>query len=251
MQAAADAITVFAAGSLRAPFTQAARAFEAASPGLRVEVVFGASGLLRERIADGERADLFASANLAHPQALGDAHGYGPTRVFARNALCALVRPGLAVTPETLVQAMLDPAVRLGTSTPGADPSGDYAFAFFEHLERCGAAPPGAAAALAAKALCLTGAPGVPKPPGSGNVYGRLVASGAADVFLTYRTNAGIATAEQPGLQRVEIGPHLNVGAAYGLTVRRAAPPAAQRLADALCGGAGQAALRDAGFLPP
>jgi ABC-type molybdate transport system substrate-binding protein len=248
MQRAADAITVFAAGSLRAPFTQAARAFEAEAPGLRIDFVFGASGLLRERIAGGEPADLFASANLAHPQALREAHGYGPIRVFARNALCALVRPGLAVTPETLVQAMLDPALRLGTSTPGSDPSGDYAVECFQRFEQCGAAPAGA---LAAKALRLTGAPGVPKPAGEGNVYGRLVASGAADIFITYRTNAVIAVAERSGLRQVEIDPKCNVGAAYGLTVYDDAPPAAQRFADALCDGAGQAALRHAGFLPP
>ncbi|MEJ2376396.1 MAG: hypothetical protein P8Y53_23280 [Pseudolabrys sp.] len=44
---------------------------------------------------------------------------------IARNRLCALVRPGLDVTSTTLFDAMLDPAVRLATSMPTADPSGD------------------------------------------------------------------------------------------------------------------------------
>jgi ABC-type molybdate transport system substrate-binding protein len=33
-------------------------------------LTFGASGLLKDRIQAGERADVFASANMEHPQAL-------------------------------------------------------------------------------------------------------------------------------------------------------------------------------------
>ena len=136
MRSRQPTIAVFAAGSLRAPITQAAQAFEQANPGTRVALTFGASGLLRDRIAAGEKADVFASANMAHPQSLARAaHGVRP-RAFARNALCALARPGLAVTRDTLVRTMLDPAVKLGTSTPKADPSGDYAFELFERVEQ-------------------------------------------------------------------------------------------------------------------
>ena len=35
-----------------------------------VELEFGASGLLRERLEQGEAADVFASANMEHPEAL-------------------------------------------------------------------------------------------------------------------------------------------------------------------------------------
>ena len=48
---------------------------------------------------------------------------------------------------------MLDPAVKLGTSTPKADPSGDYAFEVFAKAEKL---KPGANAALEKKALQLT-----------------------------------------------------------------------------------------------
>src|SRR5215468_7962418 len=85
-----------------------------------------------------------------------------PVRVFARNELCALVREGLTVSSETLLDVLLDPKVRLGTSTPKADPSGDYAFALFAKAE---ALKPGAKAALEAKALQLTGGPASEKAP--------------------------------------------------------------------------------------
>ena len=244
-------VTVFAAGSLRGPITQAAQAFEKANPGTRVALTFGASGLLRDRIAAGESVDVFASANMAHPQSLSASSDWGPTAPFARNALCALARPGLTVTRETLVKALLDPSIKLGTSTPKADPSGDYAFELFETVERSGAAPAGSAKLLADKALQLTGGPNSPAPPVGRNVYGMLVAQGHADVFLTYCTNAVLAVAEEPGLQMVDVPPAINVSAEYGLAVRRAAPQAAQAFADDLRSGGGQLALRQAGFMAP
>jgi ABC-type molybdate transport system substrate-binding protein len=67
--------------------------------------------------------------------------------------LCALVAPGFAVETDTLLDRMLDPATKLGTSTPKADPSGDYAWQLFGKAER---ERPGAYAKLDAKALKLT-----------------------------------------------------------------------------------------------
>ena len=244
-------INVFAAGSLRGPVTLAAKVFEQTHPGTRVALSFGASGLLRDRIAGGDKADVFASANMEHPQSLGAGGGYGPTRAFARNSLCALARPGLAVTRDSLVTTMLDPAVKLGTSTPKADPSGDYAFELFERVERTGAGPTGSAKALAAKALQLTGGPNSPPPPPGRNVYGMLVATGQADVFLTYCTGAVAVLAEEQTLQVIEVPPAINVSAQYGLAVRQGAASAAQAFADSLVCGDGQGALRKAGFLAP
>ena len=111
------AVKVLAAGSLRAALTDAARAFEAAAPGRRVELGFGASGLLKDRLLGGERADVFASANMEHPQALAAAGRAAAPQAFARNKLCALGAARFEATPQTLVDRLLDPAVRVGTST--------------------------------------------------------------------------------------------------------------------------------------
>jgi ABC-type molybdate transport system substrate-binding protein len=240
-------VPVFAAGSLRGPLTEAAKAFEASAGGAPVALTFGASGLLLDRIKAGADAQVFASANMAHPQALSAAGSFGPTQVFTRNALCALVRPGLAVDGTNLVATLLRPDVKLGTSTPKADPSGDYAFELFQRVDNAGA-PAGSGAALAAKALQLTGGPTSPPPPADRNVYGVLVASGQADVFITYCTNAVVARREQPQLQVVDIAPAINVAADYGLAVRKDASPAAQAFAAYLLSPAGQAILRKAGF---
>ena len=123
--AASDTVLLHAAGSLRGALAEVSQAFEKSVP-FKVQAKFGASGLLKDEIAGGARAEVFASANMEHPRALAAAKKSGPVVLFARNKLCALVRPGLAVTSDTLLERMLDPQVKLGTSTPKADPSGDY-----------------------------------------------------------------------------------------------------------------------------
>src|SRR5262245_2840454 len=152
--AAADTIQLFAAGSLKAALSDVAKAYEAAS-GNKVEARYGPSGLLKNDISKGTKADIFASANMEHPQVLHDEKKSGPVSRFARNTLCALVKPGLKVASASLLDRMLAPGIKLGTSTPKADPSGDYAFEVFRKAE---VIKSGAQAILEKKALQLTGA---------------------------------------------------------------------------------------------
>jgi molybdate transport system substrate-binding protein len=244
--AAADTVRLFAAGSLKAAVSEAARAFEAKTAGVKVELEFGPSGLLRERIEKGEAAHVFASADVGHPAKLAAA-GRAATKVavFARNQLCALARDGLEVSPGTLLATLLDPKVRVGTSTPKADPSGDYAFALFAKAEKLKA---GARAELEAKALQLTGGPTSEKAPPGRNPYAWVMASGKADIFLTYCTNAVLAQKEVASLRIVQVPPELSVGADYGLIVLKEAPDTAQALAQFILGGEGQAILAKHGF---
>lgn len=55
----------------------------------------------------------------------------------------------------------------------------------FDRIESSGAAGPGSAAALKAKALQLTGGPNSPQPPAGRNLYGLLVDECKADDFIT------------------------------------------------------------------
>ena len=245
---AQDAVKVHAAGSLKAALTEAAAAFAKRPDGAKVDFAFGPSGLLKERLEKGEASDVFASANMAHPRALADAGKAGPVRAFARNTLCALAGAGVKVTPETLLDTILDPKVKLGISTPKADPSGDYAWQLFANAERRKA---GSQKALEARALQLTGGPQHPPPPKDRTVYGVIVAKGEADVFLTYCTNAILAKKEEPQLQVVAIPDDLNVGADYGLVVMAGAKPAGARFADFLLSTDGREILGAFGFAPP
>jgi molybdate transport system substrate-binding protein len=248
---AAEPLTVYAAGSLKAAFLEIAKDFESSPGGAPVTLVFGASGLLRDRLMAGEPAQVFASANMEHPQSLAAQGRAEAVQPFARNALCALAAPGFALGGASLVARLLDPAVKLGTSTPKADPSGDYAFALFDNVEARGHAPAGSAERLKAKALQLTGGPDAPKSVSDRNVYGMLVASGRADVFLTYCTNASLARRDEPQLQVLDVPADINVSARYGLAVLKPATEEARRFVAHLLGPQGQAALKTQGFAAP
>jgi molybdate transport system substrate-binding protein len=248
MQArATESVQLYAAGSLRAALTEIAAAFEAQA-GIKVQAKFGPSGTLKDEIAAGARADVFASANMEHPQALASARKSGPVVLFARNRLCALARPGVAVDTATLLDRMLDPTVKLGTSTPRADPSGDYAWEVFRKAERL---RPGSFATLERKALKLVGGPDAPSAPAGRTVYGMLIAEGKADLFLTYCTNAMEAKKDVGGAQIIALPDELAVGADYGLTVIANAPPDAYRFAMSILSADGQRVLAKYGFSAP
>jgi molybdate transport system substrate-binding protein len=242
-----EPLQVYAAGSLREVFTEIARDHEART-GQKIVLTFGASGLLRERIEKGEGAQVFASADTQHPQRLAAGGAWAPPTVFVRNSLCALTQAGVNATPQNLLETLLNPAVKLGTSTPKADPSGDYAWELFRKAEAVRA---GAYAALDAKALKLTGGPDSPKPPAGRGTYAWVMEQGQADVFLTYCTNAVVAQKEVPRLKVVQVPAAFQVGAAYGLTVRRGAPAPAEAFAKALLAPPAQATFARYGFGQP
>src|SRR5262245_21695206 len=163
-----DIVHLYAAGSLRDALDETARAFESAS-GAKVETKYGPSGILKDQIAAGAQADVFASANMEHPRALAQAGKSGPSVLFARNRLCALVRPGLAVDSATCSSVC---SIRPSSSAPRppkSDPSGDYAWEVFRKSETM---KPGAFAALAGKAQQLMGGPSSPPAPANRVIYG-------------------------------------------------------------------------------
>jgi ABC-type molybdate transport system substrate-binding protein len=170
---------------------------------------------------------------------------------FARNALCVLATPTFTLQGKALAQRLLDTDVRVATSTPRADPAGDYAFTMFERIESTGAAGAGSAAALKAKALQLTGGPNSAPPPPGRNVYGVLVAAGQADAFVTYCTNAAQARREEPRLQVLPVPETINVSALYGMAAMNGANADARAWAQFVLGAQGQAILATHGFSAP
>ncbi len=244
---AAEAPTLYAAGSLKAALGDVVARYQSET-GASVATKFGPSGLLRKEIEGGADANLFASANLAHPDKLA-ANGWGRSVVlFARNKLCAIAQPELSVTTDSLLAVMLDPRVRVGTSTPKADPSGDYAWEMFGKAEGL---QPGAYATLSQKALQLTGGPTSEPAPKGKNPYGWVMSEKRADLFITYCTNAVLAQRQVPQLQIVRVPEALAVGASYGLVVKHQAPASTWDLAMYLMSEPGQAILNQYGFESP
>jgi len=238
-------LRVYAAGSLTGAFNALLDAF-GPRPGSAARPTYGPSGLLRERLERGESADVFASADMGQPRRLADAGRGTPVVLFARNRMCALARGALGLTQANLLDRLLDPAVKLATSTPVADPGGDYAWAVFARAEQL---HPGAKTTLEGKAQQLVGGPSMaPLVPGQGPSEGVFL-SGRADVMLGYCSGADTVRRAVPDLVAIPLPPELEVSPEYGLTVLSDHPSAA-RFALFVMSEPGQAILAQHGLVP-
>lgn len=187
--------SIFAAGSLAA-------LVRAICAEVDVELTIGPAGLLASRIRasrPSERPDLFLSASLKLVETLA-AEGFGKAaKPWVRNRLAILApKAGKAMARLQAIQSagagnapawimlLADQGLVLGTSTPGADPGGDYAQALIESTARFDPMMP---ERIRAKTKALVGAhiPGSARPAPS---MTDLLEEGAADLFLCYRTTA-------------------------------------------------------------
>lgn len=238
LSASAEPVRIYAAGSLVAALN-AVIAASGLGEGAVAKPVFGPAGLLRQRLESGEQADLFLSADLAGPRRLVEAGRARDVVPFARNSLCVLARADLGLTPDTLLDRLLAPGLRLATSTPGADPGGDYAQAVFARAE---AVHPGAQAILEAKAQRLLGSPNAMVPVAGRSPSASVFLSDRADALLYYCSGQAGTMTEAPGLAPTRLPAELTVPATYGMALM-SDDPAALRLALFLVSERGQAIL--------
>ncbi len=238
-------VQIFAAGSLRGVVTELAAE---AGPALGVELQpsFGGSGSLRERIEKGDSPDLLMSADLGSPRKL-EAQGRTvvPTVAFARNRMCIVSRRSAGVTAANLIDRMLADGVRLKTSTPIADPAGDYAWSLFKRIE---AVRPGAQGILERKAQSSMNLVAKPATPAQ-SAAAALFAAHAIDLSITYCSGSGALEQELPELTSVPVPPELDPHPVYGVAVL-STKPQALRLALFLLSEKGQAIIAKAGLVP-
>ncbi|MBD2775200.1 molybdate ABC transporter substrate-binding protein [Iningainema tapete] len=249
-----QAVTLYNAGSLRNALGEISNNFTQ-TYGIGVTQVSGPSGSLRARIEQefsslGASADVFASADIGNPQKLFESGLGSPVVNFIDNRLVALVKPGLSVTSDNLLDLFLDPNIRLATSTPILDPSGDYAQEIFQKADSI---KPGSFQILDSKALRLVGgAPtSVTPPAGVDNFKYILVDERSADVGLVYYTSALASVAAASDLQIVELPNNLATEAKYGLSVLKGASVDSEKLAQYILSPEGQQVLLKYGFTSP
>lgn len=245
--AAQEPLRLFGAGSLREAMTSIAEAYTAHTS-RPVSTAFGFSGHMRERVEGGDVADVFASADMGHPERL--LRDGRATRVvlFARNALCIVAPAGTGLTEATAVERLLDPALPLGIFPAVRDPAGDYTLDLFRLTERL---RPGADAALRARAAIMSEEMlGRPLRQGE-DLAAALLRDGRIRLHVSYCSTARIRLAAQlPGIEIAALPAALQVGPAYGLAVLRAARPGAEDLALFILGQEGQRILARFGFTP-
>jgi molybdenum ABC transporter molybdate-binding protein len=244
--ARAETLTLYAAGSLREAMTEIAQVFGTAS-GVEVKTVFGPSGLLRERIEKGETVDVFASADFGHPAKLKADGRAEVIAMFVRNAVCAISRQKLGLTTENMLGKLLDPAVKIGTSTPKADPLGDYTLELYHRAETL---HPSAEKALLAKSTEIFGGASNNAPVGGVDPVVARLQDGTADVVFAYCSGRERLVPMLADLVITDLPAELRVGPEYGLAVLKGAGPKAKDLALFILSPEGQQILAKRGFVP-
>lgn len=132
--AQAAELTVSAAASLTQAFTDIAKGFEAAHPGDRVKLNFGASGALLAQMSKGAPVDVLASAdeetmNQAEQQ---DLVARADRADFARNTLVLIVPADSKLKLGQLADLQGPDIKRLAIGNPASVPAGRYAKAALE-----------------------------------------------------------------------------------------------------------------------
>lgn len=234
-----NAITVFAAASLREAFENAAPAFTKKT-GIAVAFDFGGSDTLATQIVQGAPADVFASANPKQMQVVVDAGLTAATpQAFARNELVLIV-PVANLAHVNAWSDLAKPGVKVVLAAAKV-PVGTYARAAFAKL----AAHPGYSSDFAAA---------VEKNVVSNELDVKAVATkialGEGDAGIVYSTDVTPAIAAK--VHTLAIPRDTTPDAVYPIAALKNAPNGAGARAFVMYVlGGGQAALRARGFLTP
>jgi molybdate transport system substrate-binding protein len=228
-------LVVFAAASLREVFQKVADGFEKSHPGVKVRLNFAGSQDLRVQIEHGAKADVFASADNKHMQALRDQKLAAEPKLFARNEPVVVVS---TANPGKLARFVdLPKAERIVVGVPEV-PIGAYTETILSNSEK----PYGATFRKA-----------VVEHIRSRELNVRQVLTkvslGEADAGIVYKTDA-LSAKEK--VTAIEIPDTINVIADYPIAVMAAAPQPdlAKEWVGTVLGADGQQALKAAGFRP-
>jgi molybdate transport system substrate-binding protein len=144
LAAHASELTVSAASSLTQALREISPAFEAAHPGTKVRLNFGASGALLAQLARGAPVDGLLSAD-AETMDQAQAQGLvrpGQRRDVVSNTLVLIVPVARAQTPRTLAELAGPGFARIAIGMPASVPVGRYAKGTLEAAGLWGAIQP-------------------------------------------------------------------------------------------------------------
>jgi molybdate transport system substrate-binding protein len=228
-------LVVFAATSLRDPFTRLGESWKSAHPGVALTFNFAGTQELRTQLQQGAAADVFASADQRHMDELVKA-GHASTPVlFARNEPVILVAKEAAESLRALGDLRRAKRLVIGAA---AVPIGRYTLQVLDN----------AAGSFGAAFRTEVESKVVSRELNVRQVLNK-VKLGEADAGFVYRTDALSA----PELTVISIPPELNVIAEYPIAAVTSAKHVklAQAFVELVLSQEGRSALEHAGFLAP
>ncbi len=232
-------ITVFAAASLTDAFNQMKGQIEAAHPGAKLTMNFAGTPTLRTQMAQGAKADVFASADSANMTgAQQDGTIDGAPTIFAHNKLVAVVPAGSAAV--TQLQDLGKPGIKVVLEQQTV-PAGAYARQALEKMSSDGAFGPDFNRRVLANV--------VSQEPDVKAVLSRIQLN-EADAGILYVSDVS-APAVKDHVKTLTIPDQFNILADYPMAaVKGAANPTGGRaFIDYVLSPAGQAILRQNGLL--
>ncbi|GAA1391009.1 molybdate ABC transporter substrate-binding protein [Luteococcus peritonei] len=226
-KAGSDTITVLAAASLKESFDQIATDYEAAHPGVDVQVSYGGSSALAKQITDGSPVDVFASASTRNMDTVVAAGKAKDPVTFASNVLEIAVPPANPGKVDALAD-LTDPELKL---------------ALCQAEVPCGVA---STKLFTQQKMSVTA---TTQEPDVKSVLTK-VRLGEVDAGLVYATDVKAAGDQVKG---IEIPADQNVSTSYPIAVLTDAPRAEQAkgFVDLVLSEQGRSVLEQAGFQRP
>ena len=227
-QSSGASLVVFAATSLKPPFTLLAGKFQADNPGATIDFDFATSSELANKLTQGAGADIFASADSAQMDTVvkADLTSGDPVN-FASNTLVIVTAPGDPKQVRSFAD-LAKPDLRVAVCQASA-PCGSAT----QRIEDSTAVHLNPASEESVSAGVLA-----------------KVTNGEADAGLVYLTDAHKAGDKVSAIRFPEADEAVNV---YPIVILKQAsqPALAQKFVDLVTGATGQRVLAQAGFASP
>jgi molybdate transport system substrate-binding protein len=201
-------LKIFAASSLKAPFTEIKSKYEATNAGVSITYDFDGSQILENQLASGAAADVFASADQLHMQKASDAGLVRTSQIFAKNKLIVLVPISNAAKIYTL-KDLANKGVKIDMADPSV-PAGQYGLQVLDNLGK--SADYGPAYENSVKANVVSRETNV-------EAVVQKVQLGEVDAGIVYQTDVTPAIANK--VVAIEIPTNFNVIVEYPIAVTK------------------------------
>jgi|GEM_PF-56241 len=232
-------LTVLAAASLTNAFQQEAQAFQQLYPDVKPKFSFDASSTLEAQLAQGAKADIFASADVPNMQkAQRDGVIDGEPQIFAKNKLVVIIpksNPGKIASLADLAR----PGIKFVLADPSV-PIGNYARTVLKNLSQESEYGPDFANKVLAN---------LKSEEANARAVVAKVQTGDADAGMCYATDVTPAAAKD--IDIIPIPDKDNLIAQYPIAVVKGAPnkEAARAFIAFLRSPQGQAILKNYNFI--